>query len=386
MTHHVIMPDLGQTAAEGKILRWLKRPGDQIGKGEALLEVETDKVTIEVESYKSGYLRAVLVPEGEMASAMSPIAILTDRPDETYENREAGEPMRSGSGLGHAPRSSTGEAEYTQAATRPVGATVDATRMAATPAAKSRARELGLDMRLVAVSRPDGLITQRDVEATLRGSSSRPVLAMAAVTSKSVQSIPHFYVTLDADVSTMLEWRHQWNSDHLDGRLSLNDIFTRTAALALRDAPALNVRYAEGAIQQRASADVLLIAALPGGLSWVPISDPGSLTWEDCRRLMRHALREAGQGRAPRAPVEGTPALAISNLGMFGVKQFAAIIPPDCAAILAIGAVREEAVVRHRQVMIGEVCTLTLVADHRVIDGVTAARFLQRVQAHLKAL
>jgi len=378
MTHPIIMPDLGQTAAEGKIVRWLKKPGDQVTQGEALLEVETDKVTMEVESYKSGYLRAILTAEGEMAGALSPIAILTDQADEFYEVRTAE------SRLDSAQRWSQGTDAKARSATLPLAAGSESTRLAATPAAKSRARELGLDLSQVAASRPDGLITRRDVEAP--PARSKPALAMAALTAKSVRSIPHFDVTIDADVSALVEWRYGWNSRHPECRLSLNDIFVRTAALALRDVPGLNVRYADGSVQERRAADVLVIAALPAGLSWVPVSDPTLLTWEDCARRLGQALRAAEQGQALRALGEGTPALAISNLGMFGVKQFTAIIPPDCAAILAIGAVRDEAVVIEGRIAIGKVCTLTLAADHRVIDGVMAAKFLERVQAHLKSL
>jgi len=118
----------------------------------------------------------------------------------------------------------------------------------------------------------------------------------------------------------------------------------------------------------------------------VPISDPASLSWEDYAGQMRRTLKRAGQGRASPPRPEGAPALAVSDLGMFGIKQFTAIIPPGSTAILAIGAVREEAVVRNRQVEVGEVCALTLASDHRVVDGIMAAKFLERIQVYLRAL
>ena len=223
------MPDLGQTVAEGKIVRWLKRPGEKVAKGEALLEVETDKVTMEVESYKAGYLRAILFEEGELAAAMSPIAILTDRPDEAYETR-TGDAKKAGQSPDSASPPPGADSSGADGAARSPAAVVanDAATQPATPAAKSRANELGLDISLVTPSRPDGLVTRRDVESTLTSQRpSRSILPMAAVATKSVQTIPHFYVTVDADVSAMLAWRSRWNEDHPESRLSLNDIFVR---------------------------------------------------------------------------------------------------------------------------------------------------------------
>ena len=389
MVHNVIMPDLGQTVAEGKIVRWLKKPGEKVGKGEALLEVETDKATMEVESYKAGYLRTILIGEGELAAAMSPIAILTDRPDEAYEKTDPGDAMRVGESPDRASGPPGVDVSATGSGARPPLAVVatDVAAPPATPAAKSRARELGLDLSLLLPSRPDGLLTRRDVESALtRQRPSRSVLPMAAVTTKSVQSIPHFHVTVDADVSGLLAWRSRWNEDHPESQLSLNDIFVRVVALALRDVPALNVRYSNGAVEQRTAADVLIVVAGERGLTLAAVADPTLPSWRDYAEVMRRKLKRAGQGMAERPLPGGTPALAVSNLGMFRVRQFTAIIPPGSTAILAIGAVREEAVVRNRQVEVGEVCTLTLAADHRVVDGITAATFLERMQVHLKAL
>jgi pyruvate dehydrogenase E2 component (dihydrolipoamide acetyltransferase) len=260
MVHTMIMPDLGQTVAEGKILRWLKRPGDAVNRGEALLEVETDKVTMEVESYKSGYLRAILVGEGEMASAMSAIAVLTDQFDEIFE--ESRERSELAGGLGREGTSGTPEHVSTRA--QPAGEALQSrdARVRATPAARLRARELSVDLASLVASRSDGLITRRDVnEALATRATSRPAHPMATITTKSAQSIPHFYVTVDADLSTALVWREQWNSEHPDARLTLNDVFVRAASLALRDLPSMNVRYSHGMIEQRSGGDVLLVVA-----------------------------------------------------------------------------------------------------------------------------
>lgn len=390
MTHHVIMPDLGQTVAEGKIVRWLKKPGDKVARGEALLEVETDKVTMEVESYQAGYLRAVLVEEGQMAGAMSPIAILTDEPDEACDDpgarknrmpagRESREGGPAGASRSEVSSSTVGAVSHALQA-EPCG------RPAATPAAKARAQELGVNLWQLTGTGPDGLITQGDVkDARESHGILKTASPMAALTTRSATEIPHFYVNVDVEVSNALRWRDLWNAAHPDLRASVNDVFVRVASLALQDVPGLNVRYREGKFEERTAADVLLVVAIESGLTLVPIADPSSSSWETYLPGIQGALEGVRQQGIVRSAGEA-PVLAISNLGMFGVKQFTAIIPPECSAVLAIGAIREEVIVQNKQMRIGEVCSLTLSSDHRVIDGIAAAKFLKRVQAHLNSL
>lgn len=381
MRHDIIMPDLGQTAAEGKIVRWLKKPGDPVAKGDMLLEVETDKVTMEVESYRKGYLRAHLVEEGQMAGAMSPIAVLTDEPEEAYDGSPAGDtgrPAHQESGQG--PISSEAKSTTAEASVATSG------RPAATPAAKARAREVGIDLRELAGTGPDGLITRSDVErAQERPRTLQAASPMAALTARSAAEIPHFYVTRDVDVSGLLAWRERWNAAHPDLHASVNDVIVRAAMMALRDVPKLNVRYRDGKIERRAAGGALLVVAVESGLTLVPVAGAASSSWEDYLSSM-HKILEGVRQRGLVKSASDAPALAISNLGMFGVKQFTAIIPPESAAALAIGAVREEVIVKDQQMRIAKVCSLTLSSDHRVIDGITAAKFLERIQAHLNSL
>jgi pyruvate dehydrogenase E2 component (dihydrolipoamide acetyltransferase) len=370
MTHTIIMPDLGQTTSEGKILKWLKRPGDKVSRGEHLLEVETDKVTMEVEAYTSGYLREILASEGQMASAMSPIAIVTDTPEEHYERpgEEAPAP--------------TSRVETSTAAPR-VASPVTHDLIAA-PAAKSLAKELGIDLKAIPGKGPGGWITRKDVEQFAAGQkTSKPMAAMAALVTRSKQTIPHFYLTADVDVSAAERWREQWNAAHPDLSATVNDVFVRAAAKALEEVPSLNVSYRDGRYEQNPAADVVLIVAFESGLALVPVADPTRLSWDEYLQSMRKILERARQGRTTESPSRSTPLLAISNLGMFCVKEFAAIIPPLCTAILAVGAIRDEPVVRNGQVQVGRVATLTLSLDHRVVHGITAAKFMERIQEHL---
>lgn len=382
MKHNIIMPDLGQTVDEGKVVRWLKKPGDRISKGDILMEVETDKVTMDVEAYRAGYLRALLVEEGQMASAMSPIAILTDDPDEPLDGSAPGgerEPAATA-----VPRS----APRPEAVSRAVPAAGVAGRIWASPAAKSRAAELGIDLRNLSGTGPEGLVTRRDVESQPSSPqpASWPALPMAEITTRSLQTIPHFYVSRDADVAAPIRWREQWNSSHPNLRASLNDVFVRAASLALKDVPAMNVRYRDGQVEQVHQPDILMVVAAEPGLLLVPIAHPAAQPWDEYLSDMRRRLEDARRKRGREAAASSSPALAISNLGMHGVKEFTAIIPPGSAAVLSVGAVRETIVVKDKQMRLAEVCSFTLGSDHRVIDGVTAAKFLERMQVHLDSL
>ena len=376
MMHEIILPDLGQTTSEGKVLKWRKQLGDYVSRGEPLLEIETDKVTMDVEAYAAGYLREILVTEGQMATALEPIAILTDDPAEPYE-RKAQEAPAPASAAGSAPPTPRVETPPARKGT------------AAAPAARALAKELGMDLALITGTGPGGLITRKDVERHATkpaAAAAKPASGMAALTSKSKQTIPHFYVTVDVDASAANQWREKWNESHPDLPATVNDIFVRAAAKALRAVPSLNVSYGDGQLEQRSGADLLLVVAVESGLTLVPMADPSDLPWDEYLRRIRTGLEKAKQSRGTEASTRSAPLLAISNLGMAGVKQFAAIIPPSCTAVLAIGAIREEPVVRQKQVQVSQVCSLTLSADHRVVDGLTAAKFLAKMQEQLNCL
>ena len=374
MKHVVLLADLGQTTSEAKVVKWLKKPGEKVAQGEYLLEVETDKVTMQVEAYVGGYLREALVEEGHMASALAPIAILTDTPEEHYER-----PRAEAASMAAAPH----EAPVNS----PNAPSHHSGDLAVAPAARVLARELGIDLRAVAGTGPGGLITRKDIEQSARArGASKPMAAMAALVTRSMQTIPHFYMAADADVSAAERWKENWNAAHRELSATFNDIFVRAASKALRDTPRMNVSFQDGRFEPRSSADVLLVAATGAGLSLVPLADPGSQSWEEFLRSTREGLAKVEEGRAAESPRGASPLLAISNLGMFRVKQFVAIIPPSCTAILAVGAVRDVPVVVNQQVTVGRVASLTLSADHRVVDGITAANFMEKLQEHLNAL
>jgi pyruvate dehydrogenase E2 component (dihydrolipoamide acetyltransferase) len=368
MQHNIILPDLGQTTSEAKIVQWLKKPGDLVSRGEPIVAVATDKVDMEVESFESGYLRKLLVAEGSMVSALASVAILTDTPEEAYD------------GLGEQKAMPAPAAPVAQSAVAPT----TQPRGNAAPAARALARDLGVDLAQVEGTGPKGLITRADVlrfsEAVAAPNRTLSAMAaMAATTANSKRDIPHFYATRDLEVASAARWRDRWNETQTGARASFNDVFVWCAAKALGDAPRLNVAYKDGAFEQRSAADVLLVVAREPALLLLPMADSRALDWKEFIHRMHDG---AGQGMS--AP--GAPLLAISNLGMYGVKEFAAIIPPGCSSVLSIGAVRDAPVVRNGAVTVEKIATVTLSADHRVIDGIAAARFLERIQFHLNSL
>ena len=382
MKHVIIMPDLGQTSSEAKIVSWLKKPGDRLALGEPLLEVETDKATMEVEAYVGGFLRRKLAKEGEMVAASNPVAILTDTADEDFDQDVKLNPKSVAS----APT-----AERAQpAAPVAVGGNV-----AAVPAARSLAKQLGIELSKIRGTGPQGLITKADVEGHV-SQDAKPAAAddflhqnktreaMAALTSRSKSTIPHFYVTVDLDMAAAETWRSSWNQNHADLKASVNDCLVRAASAALADSPRLNLRVTEGKTEQQSSADVLVVVGVDSGLLLVPVQDPHADPIDVFLRRIKVALQSAKEGKVQ--VTRTTPLLAISNLGMFGVKEFSAIIPPGCNAILAAGTVRDQVVWRDGRAEAVKVCTVTVSADHRVVDGIAVAKFLERMQFHLNSL
>jgi len=357
MRHIIVLPDLGQTTTEAKVLQWHKQPGERVSRGEPLLAVETDKVDMDVESFADGYLRRILVEPGAMAVALKPVGIVTDSPQEPYD--DSPEPVSKRH------------------------------RVAATPAAKALARELGLGVEGIPGGGRNGLVVRADVENLIRNRAqgdTRGRSAMASLVTAAKREIPHFYASFDCDMTAAEAWRREWNARHSDLHVSWNEIFVRCAAGSLRDLPELNTRLDGGRYITARSNDLLVVVASESGLSLIEIREPDGSGWEPYLRQMKTAIQKRSRAVKAANTDGARPLLAVSNLGMFGVKEFAAIIPPGCTAALAVGAIRDTPVVREGRLDVGKICTLTLSADHRIVDGVTAARFLQRMQAHLDSL
>jgi pyruvate dehydrogenase E2 component (dihydrolipoamide acetyltransferase) len=356
MQYIITLPDLGAATKAVMVRRMLRQPGDQIRQGEPLLDVSTDRSELKVESFANGYLREWFVEEGRAATSLSAIALLTDTLTETYPGLLSPHSSRLLAGV----RDGSPDAVLASKARKPRAQE------------KSSQPPSGNGRAITAQANYPGR-----APSSSAGFTSRTV--MAATTTGSKREIPHFYVTIDVSMKHAAEWREDWNLHHPKSHVTFNDLFVMCASRGLGGAPLLRMAYRDGKYEQRTSADILLAVAQEPAFALIPLPDPSKLTWKAFLKSIRKATQ--------MGVIENIdPLLAVSNLGMYGVKEFAAIVPPSCTAILAVGAVREIVTVKNGTADSELVCSLTLSADHRVVNGVAAAQFLRGIQFHLNSL
>ncbi len=397
----VLMPRLSDTMTEGVVGQWLKHEGDVVQRGDVLAEIETDKATMELEAYDSGVLTRIIAPEGTTVSIGQPIAVIGDQTGGTEPVGGQAVSTAPSDGAASTPASPATPAETP--ARKPIAA--DAVR--ATPLVRRLAHEHGIDLAGVKGTGPGGRIVRADIEATVSlGAASAPAgvsaapkrgpVAVAAqgdeqVPLSSIRRItaqrltesvaaPHFYLTAVADVGTLQRLRAELNTEFADAglKISVTDLLIRACAVTLRTHLYINSSWAGDHLVRHGQVNIGCAVATDSGLLVPVIRDA------DRKRLSEiaveaHALIDrarAGQ-LTPNELTGGT--FTISNLGMYGIDHFTAVINPPEAAILAVGAVREEAVVRDGQLTAATTLKLTLSIDHRVLDGATAAIFLEDV-------
>lgn len=388
----IMMPRLSDTMTEGAIARWLKHPGDTVAVGDVLVEIETDKATMELEAYEAGTLHRLLVEEGTVAEIGTPIALLDDGSGPELPGPVAGE-AAAPAAAAPAPAASPSEGH--------------GVRPPASPLVRRIAREEGLDLSALRGSGPGGRIIRADVEALRAAPGAEPAAeplpslipeaadfrqptrvpfdgvrrVIAARLAQSARDIPHFSVTVIADAGALLEVRARLNRGREEAgrpRIGVNDLLLRASALALRAHPGVNASHdpeGGGATLLHSAVNIGIAVAAPAGLVVPVIRDADIRALDSLATLSRELIR-AAQDRTltPERMAHGT--FTVSNLGMFGVAHFDAIINPPQGAILAVGAILAEPVVRAGAVVPGERMRLTLSADHRIIDGALAAEFL----------
>ncbi|MDR7555924.1 MAG: dihydrolipoamide acetyltransferase family protein [Armatimonadota bacterium] len=403
----VIMPKMGDAMTEGKVLRWLKQPGDPVRKGEPIAEIETDKVNVELEAEWDGVLSRVLVAPGSAVPVGAPIAILT-RPGEAAPAAEA-PPSRAPetpAGTGAPAAAATAQAAAPPPASAPPAAP-PAGAVRASPLARRLAAEHGIPLETIRGSGPEGRITKEDVEAAIAARAARPAptpapamppaaagrevplsrmrATIARRMTESKQQVPHFYVTMAIAMDAALDLRRQLN-DRLPeaAKVTVNDLVVRAAALALRRYPNLNASFAGDVIRHPAAVNISIAVPVAEGLVSPVLHDvdrkPLWVIAHESKALIERA--RAGHLR-PDDLVGGT--FTVSNLGPYGVEAFAAIVNPPQAAILAVGAATPTPVVRDGTVQVATVMHATLSADHRVTDGAEAAQFLGEIRRLLEA-
>lgn len=398
MPFQVIMPKLSDAMVEGRVLQWLKKEGDRVQGGDVLASIETDKAEIELEAFGSGVLRKVLADEGQMVPVGQLIAVIAE-PDEDIAGLVSAAPAAPAAGTPAAPK-----LEARAAAPVAPAAPAQAGWVPASPIARRMAREAGIDLAQIKGSGPGGRILERDVEAHLATqaqrlagaevpegerafedkelSTIRKTIAARMVQSKS--PIPHFTVTVEADMGAALELRKSLNAIEANvEKLSVNDIIIKATALALQRHPAVNARYSNGQVRLFKRVHMGVAVAIEDGLIVPVIRDCDRKSLGEIAREAR-GLIDRARARKLRPEEYSGGTFAISNLGMFDVVEFTAVIDPAHGAILAVGAIEEKPVVMNGQVVVRQRMRLTGAFDHRIIDGAMGAKFLQELKKILE--
>ena len=423
MSTPIQMPALSPTMKEGKITKWLKKEGDKISSGEAVAEVETDKSNLEVEAYEDGYLLKIVVGENESVPVGAPIGYLGEKgekveapvpppkaaPAPAAQAPQPPKPLAAAAKppppAASMPRPQVGSAQVVPIR-REEEPQSEEGRLRASPLAKRMAEERGLDLNAMQGSGPQGRIIKRDIEAALTHGATAPRLGPSLAVSAAVErrepqvvplssirrviaqrlsevkpGVPHFYLTVDIEMDAAMQIREEAKA--LDAKISVNDIVVKAAAIALRRMPKMNVSLQGEQLLQYANVDIGIAVAIEEGLITPIIRDADqkglSAIAAEARDLAERARRKALK---PREYNGGS--LTISNLGMFGVDSFVAVINPPQASIVAIGQVADKAVVRGSQVVVRKMMSATLSGDHRVIDGALGAEYLRELRGLLE--
>ena len=422
MTTEVLMPALSPTMTEGKLSRWLVKEGDEIKSGKVLCEIETDKATMEVEAVDEGTLLKILVAEGSEGVAVNtPIAALGNK-GEIYTPSE-----RSATTAYSAPKTPA-VTSSTPATTSPPTHSAHPQPMVmregqlkVSPVAKRIAQERGVNLYSVVGSGPDGRIVKEDVLSAIAQTSASPApkstgaspppspatpkapdakqladllgqkytehknsitrKTIAKRLTESKQTVPHFYLSVDCELDALLTARMEVNKK-ANAKVSVNDMVIKATALALREIPAANASWTDDAILRYADVDISVAVAIPDGLITPIIKKADTKSVMQISKEMKDLAARAKENKLKPEEFQGG-GFSVSNLGMFGVKHFAAIINPPQGCILAIGAGERRAVVKPKTglfqkeiVEIATVMTCTLAVDHRVVDGAVGAQFL----------
>lgn len=373
MASRVIMPKLTDSMEEGVVVKWRKAEGERVESGDVLAEIETDKAVMDLEAFASGTLRKILVSEGTTVSSGTLIGVIGE-PDEDLD-AILGEPTTA---LSPPPRPLTpslspqrrGEGE---------GEAV------ASPRVRTLARERGIDLRAVKGSGPGGRIIERDLEPFLARKDQpavREILltqmrkAIVRMTTQSKAPVPHFYVTIEVDMTEGLTVVEKSKKPSARAPVSINHLIIAAAARALTQHPGINAAFAGETIKVFAGIDIGIAVALEDGLIVPVLRDCGEKTLAQLAEEERALVVRAKNREL--SPEEYTGAtFLISNLGKYDVESFSAVILPPAAAVLAVGSVREVPVVRDGRVEAGQRVKVTMSCDHRVVDGAAAAQFLQ---------
>jgi pyruvate dehydrogenase E2 component (dihydrolipoamide acetyltransferase) len=417
MPIEILMPALSPTMTEGNLAKWLKNEGEAVKPGDVIAEIETDKATMEVEAVDEGKLGKILVPAGSQGVKVNqPIALLLEEGEDASALAKAGTaapkpaaapapaPTPSAAPKPAAPPAASATQAPAAAATPAAAASGE--RVFASPLARRMAQQAGLDLARVNGSGPHGRIVKADIDAALaRGvpagppaakptpgapppappaaglpaftevphSMMRKVIARRLVESK--REAPHFYLTIDCNIERLLQLRQEINAKREKDKISVNDFVIKAAALALKRVPAANASWTETAARLYQAADVSVAVATPGGLITPIIRSAETKSLSAISAEMKDLAARAREGKLKPEEYQGGT-FSVSNLGMFGIREFAAVINPPQGAILAVGAGEQRPIVKDNALAIATMMSCTLSVDHRVVDGAIGAEYL----------
>ncbi|MGA7765293.1 MAG: dihydrolipoamide acetyltransferase family protein [Candidatus Sulfotelmatobacter sp.] len=399
MTTKIIMPKLGMEMTNGNVVSWFFKEGDQVNKGQVIVQIETDKITYDIEASTSGLLRRILVCEGGMVPVGGVIGVIGSE-DELLDERAFVEdeplpPLGMPKVVAHTPQGTkVGESDAQQAA-----------RIVATPAARKVAREKGVDLSAVTGSGPAGRILERDVLGTMgteqepakhtdeemawRLDASRPVTRMRAIIAERLTNswkAPHIYLMTEVDAGEIQNLRAEALREierQTGYQLSYDDILIRVVAMAVEKRPLLNARWESDHIKIPGEINIGLAVALEDGLVVLVIRDANKNSLVETVRLRGALVAKARARKLALDDLRGGT-FSISNLGMFDIDCFTAILNPPESGILAAGRIKDVPVVAGGKVVVRPVMKLVLGVDHRVVDGAVAAAFLQEIKEMLE--
>ncbi|RCK47298.1 pyruvate dehydrogenase complex dihydrolipoamide acetyltransferase [Thalassospira profundimaris] len=417
----VLMPALSPTMTEGTLAKWHVKEGDTVESGDVIAEIETDKATMEVEAVDEGKIGKILVAEGSEGVAVNEVIALLLEEGEDDSALEGAD--TSAAGTAPATAEAPAEAAPAPSAAPAAASSVPAApvsggeRVKASPLARRIAANEGVDLAAVTGSGPRGRIVKRDVEAAksakpaaaaaaqaAQAASSAPAAAAPAASgwnpdltglpeyeeipnsgmrktiarrlTESKQQVPHFYLTVDCELDNLLATRKQLNDKAGEGvKISVNDFIIRAVSLALKKVPAANSIWTDKATLQCKKQDISVAVAIEGGLITPVVRDAGSKGLAEISTEMKTLAGKARDGKLMPEDYQGGT-FSVSNLGMFGIKEFSAIINPPQGCILAVGAGEQRPVVKDGALAIATVMSCTLSVDHRAVDGAVGAQFM----------
>ena len=387
------LPKLSPTMEEGTLVAWTKKEGDEVDVDDLLAEVETDKATMEFRSFDRGVLLKILVPEGETLEPDVPVAIIGKAGEDISDllAQVASAPVAAPvAEPGSAPKSAPESASVAAPAT----GSETGGRVLSSPLVRRLARERTIDLRAVQGSGPRGRIVKRDVESYAGGARAAPTVGserlaprvakassmrrtIARRLTESMQTVPHYYLTIDVDIAPLANARKAMNAEleAAGKKVSLNDLIIKAAAVALRRVPEVNASWMDKEIHYHQVVDISIAVAIDDGLMTPVIRDADRKGVAQIADEVRDlAARARDKKLQPEEMTNGT--FSISNLGMFGIEEFTAVINPPEGAILAVGTIRNEPVVEDGAIVPGRRMRFTMSCDHRIIDGATGAKFM----------